>query len=37
MAPHPGQLKTGIQAVHIRGLVRRFGTKTILDGVDLDC
>ncbi|AZO32347.1 ABC transporter ATP-binding protein [Mesorhizobium sp. M1B.F.Ca.ET.045.04.1.1] len=36
MAPHPGQLKPGIQAVHIRGLVRRFGTKTILDGVDLD-
>lgn len=36
MAPHPGQLKPGIQAVHIRDLVRQFGTKTILDGVDLD-
>ncbi|MGX5832145.1 ABC transporter ATP-binding protein [Mesorhizobium sp. 43Arga] len=36
MAPHPGQLKPGIQAVRVRDLARRFGTKTILDGVDLD-
>ncbi|MBA9032053.1 ABC transporter ATP-binding protein [Rhizobium leguminosarum] len=36
MAPHPGKLKSAIKAVHVRDLVRRFVTKTILDGVDLD-
>ena len=36
MAPHAGQLNTAGSAVHVRSLVRRFATKTILDGVDLD-
>ncbi|KKB11720.1 sulfonate ABC transporter ATP-binding protein [Devosia geojensis] len=32
MAPNPGKLN----AVEVRGLTRRFGSTTILDGVDLD-
>ncbi|MBY3257964.1 ABC transporter ATP-binding protein [Rhizobium laguerreae] len=36
MAPHPGKLKRATKAVHVRDLARRFATKTILDGVDLD-
>lgn len=36
MAPHPGKLKPANKAVHVRDLARRFATKTILDGVDLD-
>ncbi|MEZ2128797.1 MULTISPECIES: ABC transporter ATP-binding protein [unclassified Sinorhizobium] len=36
MAPHSGQLKSATKAVHVGNLVRRFTTKTILDGVDLD-
>ncbi|TAX84554.1 ATP-binding cassette domain-containing protein, partial [Rhizobium leguminosarum] len=36
MAPHPGKLKPANKAVHVRNLARRFATKTILDGVDLD-
>ncbi|SMF35714.1 sulfonate transport system ATP-binding protein [Xaviernesmea oryzae] len=36
MAPHSGQLKPATKAVHVESLVRRFATKTILDGVDLD-
>ncbi|MGO7183897.1 ABC transporter ATP-binding protein [Rhizobium brockwellii] len=36
MAPHPGKLKPASKAVHVRNLARRFATKTILDGVDLD-
>ena len=36
MAPHPGKLKSATKAVHVRNLDRRFATKTILDGVDLD-
>ncbi|TBB78014.1 ABC transporter ATP-binding protein [Rhizobium ruizarguesonis] len=36
MAPHSGKLKPATKAVHVRNLVRRFATKTILDDVDLD-
>jgi sulfonate transport system ATP-binding protein len=36
MAPHLGQLTSATRTVHVRSLVRRFATKTILDGVDLD-
>ncbi|MBY5765261.1 ABC transporter ATP-binding protein [Rhizobium leguminosarum] len=36
MAPHPGKLKPANKAVHVRDLARRFATKTIFDGVDLD-
>lgn len=36
MAPHLGQLTSATRTVHVRSLVRRFASKTILDGVDLD-
>lgn len=36
MAPHSGQLKSATKTVRVGNLVRRFATKTILDGVDLD-
>lgn len=36
MAPHSSQLKSASRAVHVRNLMRRFATKTILDRVDLD-
>ncbi|WP_437958359.1 ABC transporter ATP-binding protein [Sorangium sp. So ce119] len=36
MATHPGRLTAAPPTVRIRGLVRRFGARTILDSVDLD-
>ncbi|UIK08343.1 ABC transporter ATP-binding protein [Neorhizobium galegae] len=36
MAPHSSQLKSASRTVHVRNLMRRFATKTILDRVDLD-
>ncbi|WP_438041270.1 ABC transporter ATP-binding protein [Sorangium sp. So ce128] len=35
MAPHPGRLTAAPPAVRIRGLVRRFGARVVLDGIDL--
>ncbi|WP_437279131.1 ABC transporter ATP-binding protein [Sorangium sp. So ce375] len=35
MAPHPGRLTAAPPTVRIRGLVRRFGARVILDEVDL--
>ena len=35
MATHPGRL-TAEPAVQVRGLVRRYGDRTVLDGLDLD-
>ncbi|WP_437531004.1 ABC transporter ATP-binding protein [Sorangium sp. So ce726] len=35
MAPHPGRLTAVPPAVRIRGLVRRFGARVVLDGIDL--
>ncbi|WP_437715097.1 ABC transporter ATP-binding protein [Sorangium sp. So ce448] len=35
MAPHPGRLTSAPPAVRIRGLVRRFGARVVLDGIDL--
>jgi sulfonate transport system ATP-binding protein len=36
VATHAGRLSTVSAAVRIRGLTRRFGAHTVLDGVDLD-
>ena len=36
MATHSGQLRPATKAVRVRNLVRRFATKSILDGLDLD-
>ena len=36
MATHPGRLSAPPPTVRIRSLVRRFGARTILDGIDLD-
>ncbi|MDC0680192.1 ABC transporter ATP-binding protein [Sorangium atrum] len=35
MAPHPGRLTAAPPTVRIRGLVRRFGARVVLDGIDL--
>ncbi|WP_437297221.1 ABC transporter ATP-binding protein [Sorangium sp. So ce426] len=35
MAPHPGRLTAAPPAVRIRGLIRRFGARVVLDGIDL--
>ncbi|WP_437906519.1 ABC transporter ATP-binding protein [Sorangium sp. So ce327] len=35
MAPHPGRLTAAPPAVRIRGLVRRFGARVVLDGIEL--
>jgi sulfonate transport system ATP-binding protein len=33
MAPHPGLVTAAVQ---VRGLVRRYDDRAVLDGVDLD-
>lgn len=35
MAAHPGRLSTD-PAVRVRGLIRRYGERTVLDGIDLE-
>jgi sulfonate transport system ATP-binding protein len=36
VAAQPGELSAAAPAVRVRGLVRRFGTRSVLSGLDLD-